>query len=83
MGQVPVLGCGVVEDVTQLPAGATLTGRDAPGPDAIDAGLLAASAGLLADAGLVPLYLRRPDAEVSTTRKSTLLAPRLARMGSR
>lgn len=63
--------------------GATLTGRECAGPDAIDAGLLAASADLLADAGLVPLYLRRPDAEVATTRKSTLLAPRLARMGTR
>ncbi len=63
--------------------GAVLTGRECAGPDAIDAGLLAASASLLADAGTVPLYLRRPDAEVATTRKSTLLAPRLARMGTR
>ena len=32
----------------------------------------------LPDAGLEPLYLRRPDAEVPTARKSTLLPPRLA-----
>jgi tRNA threonylcarbamoyl adenosine modification protein YeaZ len=63
--------------------GATLTGRDCAGPDALDAGLLAASADRLPDAGLVPLYLRRPDAEVPTTRKSTLLQPRLAMMGNR
>ncbi|MGC3995867.1 MAG: tRNA (adenosine(37)-N6)-threonylcarbamoyltransferase complex dimerization subunit type 1 TsaB [Propionicimonas sp.] len=73
-------------DVPDLPLagpGATLTGRECVGPDAIDAGLMAASADRLADAGLVPLYLRRPDAEVPTARKSTLLQPRLAMMGNR
>lgn len=44
----------------------------------LDAGRLAAFAAELPDAGLEPLYLRRPDAEVPTTRKSTLLPPRLA-----
>lgn len=44
----------------------------------LDAGRLAALAATLPDAGLEPLYLRRPDAEVPTTRKSTLLPPRLA-----
>ncbi len=42
--------------------------------------MLAALGDRLADAGLEPLYLRRPDAEVPTTRKSTLLQPRLAMM---
>ncbi|MGC3955855.1 MAG: tRNA (adenosine(37)-N6)-threonylcarbamoyltransferase complex dimerization subunit type 1 TsaB [Propionicimonas sp.] len=47
-------------------------------PLALDAGVLAAIAADLPDAGLEPLYLRRPDAEVPTARKSTLLPPRLA-----
>lgn len=44
----------------------------------LDAGVLAAIAADLPDAGLEPLYLRRPDAQVPTARKSTLLPPRLA-----
>jgi tRNA threonylcarbamoyl adenosine modification protein YeaZ len=56
--------------------GAHLVTADVAGPDAIDAGLLAAVN--LPDAGLEPLYLRRPDAEVPTRVKSTLLQPRLA-----
>ncbi len=70
-------------EVTDLPLGgpgATLTGRTCAGPDAIDAGIMAAAGDRLVDAGLEPLYLRRPDAEVPTTRKSTLLQPRLAMM---
>ncbi|HHU38687.1 MAG TPA: tRNA (adenosine(37)-N6)-threonylcarbamoyltransferase complex dimerization subunit type 1 TsaB, partial [Propionibacterium sp.] len=47
----------------------------ASGPTALDAGWLAVAD--LADAGLEPLYLRRPDAEVPTKAKSTLPAPRL------
>ena len=47
-------------------------------PIELDAGVLAAIADSLPDAGLEPLYLRRPDAEVPTARKSTLLPPRLA-----
>ena len=71
---------GEVPDLPLAGPGATLTGRERTGPAAIDAGLLAAVGDRLADAGLVPLYLRRPDAEVPTTRKSTLLQPRLAMM---
>lgn len=73
-------------DVPDLPLagpGATLTGRACAGPEAIDAGLMAAGIDRLPDAGLVPLYLRRPDAEVPTARKSTLLPPRLALRGNR
>ena len=72
---------GEVSDLPLAGPGATLTGRPCSGPDAIDAGRMAASGDRLVDAGLEPLYLRRPDAEVPTTRKSTLLQPRLARMG--
>ncbi|MGV8909431.1 MAG: tRNA (adenosine(37)-N6)-threonylcarbamoyltransferase complex dimerization subunit type 1 TsaB [Propionicimonas sp.] len=71
---------GEVPAVPLAGPGATLTGRECSGPDAIDAGLMAAAGDRLVDAGLVPLYLRRPDAEVPTTRKSTLLQPRLAMM---
>jgi tRNA threonylcarbamoyl adenosine modification protein YeaZ len=69
-----------VPDLPLAGPGAVLTGRECAGPDAIDAGLMAAAGDRLADAGLEPLYLRRPDAEVPTTRKSTLLQPRLAMM---
>jgi tRNA threonylcarbamoyl adenosine modification protein YeaZ len=53
-----------------------------PGPvlDAaaeLDAGLLAANAHRLPAAGLEPLYLRRPDADVSVKHKSVL--PRISR----
>jgi len=71
------------DEVSDLPLagpGAMLTGRECAGPDGIDAGLMAALGDRLVDAGLEPLYLRRPDAEVPTTRKSTLLQPRLAMM---
>jgi tRNA threonylcarbamoyl adenosine modification protein YeaZ len=44
-------------------------------PDAVSAGVLAARAEALPDAGPVPLYLRRPDATVSTKRKSVLVVP--------
>ena len=52
-------------------------GRDRPeaaGPagPTVDAGLLAARADDLPEAGPEPLYLRRPDAVVSTTRKSVV-----------
>jgi tRNA threonylcarbamoyl adenosine modification protein YeaZ len=55
--------------------GAHLVGA-VTGPTQLDAGWLAAAD--LPDAGLEPLYLRRPDAEVPTRTKSTLGAPRLA-----
>jgi tRNA threonylcarbamoyl adenosine modification protein YeaZ len=61
-------------DLPDLPAFGAVTGT----PLALDAGHLAAIAWDLPDAGLEPLYLRRPDAEVPTARKSTLLPPRLA-----
>jgi tRNA threonylcarbamoyl adenosine modification protein YeaZ len=72
------------EQVPELPlagSGASLTGRVSTGPTEFDAGLLAASLGRFTDAGLEPLYLRRPDAEVPTKRKSTLVVPRIAMMG--
>jgi tRNA threonylcarbamoyl adenosine modification protein YeaZ len=49
----------------------------AAGPRALDPGLLATVGPELPDAGRSPLYLRRPDAAVSTGRKSVL--PRLRR----
>lgn len=61
-------------EVPDLPAIGPVTGT----PLALDAGHLAAVAARLSEAGLEPLYLRRPDAEVPTARKSTLLPPRLA-----
>lgn len=45
------------------------------GPASVDAGLMAALGRRLPEAGSEPLYLRRPDAEVSTKRKSTLVRP--------
>ncbi|HYP45935.1 MAG TPA: tRNA (adenosine(37)-N6)-threonylcarbamoyltransferase complex dimerization subunit type 1 TsaB [Propionibacteriaceae bacterium] len=42
------------------------------GPRGLDAGVLAAHAMTLADAGLEPLYLRRPDAAVPSRTKSVL-----------
>lgn len=41
-------------------------------PSGVDAGTMAAVAHLLPDEGTEPLYLRRPDATVSTRRKSAL-----------
>lgn len=56
------------------PGAALAGGESTP----LDGGLLALAGPELPDMGLSPLYLRRPDAEVPTTRKSTLLQPRLA-----
>ena len=56
--------------------GAALAGGT---PVPLDGGILALAGPALPDAGLSPLYLRRPDAAVPTNRKSTLLQPRLAR----
>lgn len=72
-----------VPDVPLAGPGAVLTGRAPVGPDVLDAGAMAAAITRLADAGLEPLYLRRPDAEVPTTHKSTLLQPRLAMVSRR
>lgn len=62
------------DDLPDLPRVGPVTGN----PVGLDAGVLAAIAADLPDAGLEPLYLRRPDAEVPTARKTTLLPPRLA-----
>ncbi|HAM45971.1 MAG TPA: tRNA (adenosine(37)-N6)-threonylcarbamoyltransferase complex dimerization subunit type 1 TsaB [Propionibacteriaceae bacterium] len=70
---------GEVPDLALAGPGAQLTGRPVGGPALIDAGLLAASDALPA-VGTEPLYLRRPDATVPTTRKSTLAQPRIAMM---
>ena len=43
----------------------------------VDAGLLAASLDLLPSIGLEPLYLRQPDADLPSTRKSTIVGGRL------
>lgn len=70
------------EAVPDLPGagpGAALLpqGVAAGAPVVLDAAVLAADGPRLPDAGLSPLYLRNPDAQVPTTRKSTLLQPRL------
>ena len=70
-------------DVPALPAygpGAglyPLAGGALDSAGVLDAGVLARVAWELPDAGLEPLYLRRPDADVPTARKSTLPRPRL------
>lgn len=61
------------------PGASLVPGGDVVGPTELDAGVLAARGEHLADAGLEPLYLRRPDAEVPTRVKSTLAQPRLLR----
>lgn len=66
------------DDLPDLPVkgpGAALAGGTSV---PLDGGLLALAGPGLPDEGLSPLYLRRPDAEVPTARKSTLLQPRLA-----
>lgn len=70
---------GEVPDLALAGPGAHLTGREVSGPVTIDAGFLAAS-DALTEVGTEPLYLRRPDATVPTTRKSTLAKPRIAMM---
>ena len=52
--------------------------RPAEGPAILDAGVLAARASELPDAGLEPLYLRRPDAELPSAVKSTIPQARLS-----
>jgi tRNA threonylcarbamoyl adenosine modification protein YeaZ len=43
-------------------------------PTSVDAGLMASALDELPDAGVEPLYLRKPDAELAGTRKSVLTA---------
>lgn len=50
---------------------------DPAAPDRLDAGVLAARADRLPDAGLEPLYLRNPDAAPPGRRKSVLARPRV------
>ena len=52
----------------------------APGtaPAPIDAGFLAANLHRLPDVGLEPLYLRQPDADSPSTRKSAIMGRRVA-----
>lgn len=56
------------------PGAALVGGASTP----LDAGLLAEVGAEFPEVGLSPLYLRRPDAEVPTRRKSTLLQPRVS-----
>jgi tRNA threonylcarbamoyl adenosine modification protein YeaZ len=72
-----------VPDLPVAGPGAHLTGRETSGPSELDAGLMAARFDHLADAGLEPLYLRRPDAEVPRTVKSTVVHTRIAMMEPR
>ena len=53
------------------------TRRPADAPRQVSAGFLAASLDRLPDAGLEPIYLRKPDAELPRTRKSALASGRL------
>ena len=75
---------GKPETLPKLPTCGPGTGvREVPGPvlpgvEVLDAGLLARSAWTLPDAGLAPLYLRRPDADAPSVRKSALPGPRLS-----
>ncbi len=57
--------------------GASLVG-EATGPVELAPDVAAARADLLPDAGLEPLYLRRPDAELPSAQKTTIPQARLA-----
>ncbi|GAB3700182.1 tRNA (adenosine(37)-N6)-threonylcarbamoyltransferase complex dimerization subunit type 1 TsaB [Mariniluteicoccus flavus] len=74
---LPVVGpgAGVYPDVMGT--------RAVEGPTTVDAGLLAALGRKIPGAGTEPLYLRRPDAVVSTRRKSTLVTPPVRVRGRR
>lgn len=65
--ELPLAGPGV--DVYPQLLG---TRRPAEAPRSIDAGFLAAHLDELPDAGVEPLYLRKPDAELPSARKSAL-----------
>lgn len=73
-------------DVPEVPLagpGAVLVRPAVAGPTVLDAGTLAARASTLPDAGLEPLYLRRPDAELPSKVKTTIPRARLAAGGVR
>lgn len=68
-------------EVPELPLGgpgAPLVRPDVAGPTELDGGALALAGASLPDAGLEPLYLRRPDAELPSAPKSTIPQARLA-----
>lgn len=73
----------VVPGLSAIGPGAGLVASAADGPRALDAGHLALVGEHLPEQGLDPLYLRRPDAEEPTVRKSVLLQPRLTLSGRR
>lgn len=58
--------------------GASLVGAEVTGPVDLDPAAVAAGVDELPDAGLEPLYLRRPDAALPSAPKSTIPQPRLA-----
>lgn len=66
-------------ELPELPVVGPGAGLAGGTPSPLDGGVLALAGPVLPEAGLSPLYLRRPDATVPTNRKSTLLQPRLAR----
>ncbi len=66
-------------ELPELPVVGPGAGLAGGTPSPLDGGVLALAGPELPEAGLSPLYLRRPDATVPTNRKSTLLQPRLAR----
>lgn len=70
---------GAPQSLPELPRFGSVTDN----PLDLDAGQLAAAADRLVEVGMEPLYLRRPDAEVSTRVKSTLLPPRLVPRSNR
>lgn len=74
---------GELPDLPLAGPGAYLVRGGVEGPTALDAGVMAAHGGSLPDAGLEPLYLRRPDAELPSTPKSTIPPPRIAMRRSR
>jgi tRNA threonylcarbamoyl adenosine modification protein YeaZ len=72
--QLPVLPtCGPAASL--YPLAGEIVAADATAQ--VDAAVMAAQADALPDAGLDPLYLRRPDAQVPTRRKSVLTFGRL------
>jgi len=66
-----------VPDLPLAGPGAELV-RPTSGPTILDAGVFAATASEMPDAGLEPLYLRRPDAELPTAKKTTIPQPRVS-----
>jgi len=67
-----------VPDLPLAGPGASLVRPEVTGPTILDAGALAARASVLPDAGLEPLYLRRPDAALPSAPKTTIPQPRIA-----